>query len=35
MLSRRAYSIESCYVAFAVTGRHPWVRPWWQWFWTR
>jgi hypothetical protein len=35
MFSRRAYSIESCYIALAVTGRHPWVRPWWQWVWTR
>jgi len=30
MFGRRAYSIESRYVAFAVTGRHPWVRSRWQ-----
>jgi hypothetical protein len=35
MFGRRACSIESCYVALAVTGRHPWVRSRWHWFWTR
>jgi hypothetical protein len=35
MFGRRAYTIDSCYVAFAVTGRHPWMRSWWQWLWTR
>jgi hypothetical protein len=35
MLGRRAYSIDSCYVAFAVSGRRPWVRSWWPWLWER
>jgi hypothetical protein len=35
MFARRAYTIDSCYVAFAVTGRHPWLRSWRRWFWTR
>ena len=35
MFRGRAYTIDSCYVGFAVAGRYPWVRSWWQWFWTR
>jgi hypothetical protein len=35
MFARRAYTIDSCYVAFAVTGRHPWLRSWRRRFWTR
>jgi hypothetical protein len=30
MFRTRAYTIDSCYVGFAVAGRHPWVRSWWQ-----
>jgi len=30
MFRTRAYTIDSCYVGFAVTGRYPWVRSWWQ-----
>jgi len=31
MFRARAYTIDSCYVGFAVAGRYPWVRSWWQW----
>ena len=34
MFGRRAYTIDSWYVAFAVTGRRPWARSWWQRLWT-
>jgi len=30
MFRTRAYTIDSCYVGFAVAGRYPWVRSWWQ-----
>jgi len=31
MFRARAYTIDSCYVGFAVAGCYPWVRSWWQW----
>lgn len=31
MFRARAYTIDSCYVGFAVTGRYPWARSWWRW----
>jgi hypothetical protein len=35
MIRARAYTIDSCYVGLAVTGRYPWVRSWWRWLGSR